>query len=233
MLSNRLITLSTATLAGALVALTPAAGAATLTVLPLSGGNFQDPAGTLVVDNLIDGGPAARDGERDVDRNRDNLQSFTIPTATQIDSIAFNIVNFQSGGSATPLRFEFFAIADASVTDPAPVGPIIDTFTFVAADLGLTNGSSATLVFDVLDTAAAAGSAFAARFEEPNGTGNTTHFIQLARNFGYDGGRASETGTDPAANEDYAFGVVQVVPEPASLALVGLGGLCLLGRRRA
>jgi hypothetical protein len=54
---------------------------------------------------------------------------------------------------------------------------------------------------------------------------------------GYNGAIPSNAFTDlvsPSTNEAF-FGIAQVptsVPEPASLALIGLGGLALLGRRR-
>ncbi len=210
------------------------ANAATFSILPLDASNqWQDPAG-LVLDNLRGGftiNPVGEFGERDIKSNRDNAQSFTITSATIIDKVAINFAETLSDGGST--TFEFFAVADANAATLTPLGGIIDSVTFTSATLGVGTNDAGTLIFDVVDTVAAANSAFAIRFDTASSMTTRTvkweHFD--ANETGYPGGAGYQANA-PTVGRDYTLGVV-AVPEPATMSLLVLGGLGVLLRRRS
>lgn len=211
------------------LALSAPATAATLSVLPLDGdGLFQDPEG-LVLDQLRKNAASAQH-ERDVDNNRDNGQSFTITAATVIDKIAISYSVLAADGTDT--TFEFFRVANPLASTLTPDGGIIDSITFNGSDPAFGGNAAGTLIFDVANTAAAAGDAFAIRFDTAGGTSHTIKWEILDNSTAasYPGGMAYENGSQ--FNKVYSFGVI-AVPEPASLTLLALGGLLLARKRPA
>lgn len=215
----------TAALSFALVA---PASAATMSTLPLGDGLFQAPDG-LVVDLLLTGQTEGKPTERDVDSNRDNAQSFTITADTIIDKIVINYSDLNTSGTST--TFEFFRVTDANASGLIPDGDIIDSITFDGSHAAFNGNTHGTLIFDVIDTLASQGDMFAIRFDTGAGTSHSIKWKILDNHSSasYDGGTAYENNS--AFAKIYAMGVV-AVPEPASLALLGAGGLMMMLRRR-
>jgi hypothetical protein len=206
----------------------PLSAATIFSVLARDGSNnYQAPAGPTLVDNLLTGSSSSGN-IRNISANRDNAQTFTTTTVGTIDKIAINFGGFSSV-STTPLVFELFRTVNA--TDNLPASPVlIDSLSFTAADMIAALGStpdSGTLVFDVVDTSAAIGDTFAFRF---NSGAGFDAFMQWGGNNLYADGDYFE-GNTPRGEGDRAFAVMSV-PEPSSAALIGLGGLALILRRR-
>jgi hypothetical protein len=207
----------------------PLSAATIFSVLALDGSNnFQAPAGSTLVDTLNTGSSTSPDN-RGISANRDNAQTFTTTTAGTIDKIAINFDGFSSS-STTPLVFELFRTVNATANLLAsPV--LIDSLSLTAADMSAALGSTpvrGTLVFDVVDTSAAIGDTFAIRF---NSDAGFVYFMQWSGgNSTYADGKYYE-GNIGRANTDRALAVMSI-PEPSSAALIGLGGLALILRRR-
>jgi hypothetical protein len=198
---------------------------ATYSVLPLDGsGDYQAPAGILAFDQLRTGfGPNEGTFERDVRSNRDNAQTFTLPSATTIDKIA---INFQEAPvAAATATFEFFSVADPEASTLTPV-TMIDSVSFSNTDLGTASG---TLVFDVANTVAAANSSFAVRLNTDSSTTAVFKWTFVATT--YANGHRYENNSRPSQDEDYTVGVV-AVPEPATAMLLSASMLGLAMRRR-
>ncbi len=199
-------------LGGLCLAAASLATAAELSGLPVVDENFQKPAGTLLVDHLQTSAAVTNSTGLDFDKNRDLSQSFTVLESGTIDKIAINFETFSTTGSATPVVFEFFRVADPAAETLTPDGPIIDTLSFTAEDitaLGFVSGDEGTLIFDVADTAAVANDAFAIRFDTQEDPGQTTtHIVKWRRdNPGtYPDGRAYSNNVSPPG--DFIFGVV-------------------------
>lgn len=197
--------------------------AAVISVVPTDeNGALQDPDG-LVYNQLRAGTvPKKNNGERDVKEGRNNAQTFTLGQAVTIDKIAINFQESPVGSQA--VKFEFFSVATADGNPLTPVS-IIDSVDFEGSDLG---GAAGTLVFDVADTVAAAGSSFGIRFTTSSAT--SLAFKWMFATNEYDGGTRYEKG-NLQADDDYTIGVI-AVPEPASMALAAVAGCPLLLRRR-
>ncbi len=212
----------------AILALTAtSAHAATLSGLSVSGGNYQWPTATLLADNEQVSAAVDSSSGHDLKSNRDQGNTFTITQNGTIDLIAMNFESFNSSGTAD-LTFLFYEVVSAS--NPTQVGATIDSLTVSAADvsaLGFANGDEGTLVFDVTNTAVTTGGTYALQFDTPN---DSNLLMKWRRdNAGsYAGGQSFGTTAAP----DYHFGVYDAIPEPSSGALLGLGGLALVTRRR-
>ena len=227
-MKNRIKTNSTLVALAGISLTVSAASAATISGLALSGGDYQWPTSTLLADN--EQVSAAVDGSsgHDLKDNRDQGNTFTIAQDGTIDLIAMNFESFNSSGSAT-ITFNFYEVNSAS--DPTQVGGIIDSLAVSAADvtgLGFANGDEGTLVFDVVDTAVTAGGTYALQFDTVSGQTGT--IIKWRKGGSYTGGQSFGNVTNAP---DYHFGVYAVaVPEPSTTALLGLGGVALILRRR-
>ena len=211
-----------------LVCHAPHAFSASISVLPLSGGDFQAPSDAehLVFDQLRTGfAPDENTFERDVKGDRDNAQTFTLVDATTIDKIAINFQNAPLDTSET--TFEFFSVADPTASTLTP-SSILDTYTFSSADLGTSAG---TLVFDIVDTSATANSSYGVRFDTQSSTSLVFKWTFVPTAYA----DAERYENNNAASDDdlYSIGVVSV-PEPSTLALFGLvaGALALLRKRK-
>ncbi len=210
------------------------ASAVTISVLPLDENNLLQNPDNLVLDYLRGGETIGARTERDVKDNRDNAQSFLLTTATTIDAIAIQYSDLRTNGAT--MTFEFFRVADADATSLIVDGDIIDSFTFDGSHPAFNGNLAGTLIFDVTDTVAAAGDAFAIRFDTDPGTTHSFKWEILhdkRNDVGFTGGQAYEKNTGGGSNfhKVYTIGVV-AVPEPASLSLLGISGLALLRRRR-
>lgn len=209
-----------------IVLTTSAASAATLSGIAVSGGNYQWPTLPLLADNEQTSSTVGSGTAHDLKQGRNQGMTFTVTQNGTIDLIAMNFESFSSGGNAD-FTFNFFEVQSA--TNPTQVGATIDTVTVTAADVtaaGFANGDEGTLVFDVTDTAVTMGGTYALQFITTN-----NNYIVKWRNDtdGYTGGQPF--GDDFKAN-GYNFGVYGAVPEPSTAALLGLGGLALILRRR-
>jgi len=175
--------------------------------------------------------------------NRDNTQSFTLDTAIHVDKFVMSVNAARDGSTVT---FRLFEVPGSATGSTLVLGTEIlsEAYTFTAADAAATTGVSDDgvgtdnlLTWDITNTVLAAGK-YALQFDD-DGTGDLSV-----------GWRASSTGTnkydDGAAyrlfgegddnelsvrDQDATLGIV-AVPEPASVLLLGLGSLCMLGRKR-
>lgn len=231
----------TASLITALVACSTlvagSATAATISILPTTGG--VTPAYQAPSEPLLGGNPTTdpTGSAQDVRSNRDPGLRFEIDSTGTIDKIALFVTNFVSSGTRN-FTINFFKIDPATTSQADLTGrfgettyeaSVIDsTATITATDLsnlGVSDGDDFTLVVDVADTAVTAGEVYAAQIDI---LANGTDDILSLR---YNGSYTEGFGIGANIVGDYhlaAYGV----PEPGSLALMGLGGLLIARRRR-
>ena len=225
-----------------------------LRVLTLSGVAFlttaaQTQAGVIVngvgswptspaleaIDNFQD------DAALDVKDNRRHTQTFQLTTPVTLDKAYIDTTGIVSNKSFT---IDIFAVADtnagtAGSPPPAPATPLLS----VTGNTGSLSGAS-ILEFDFTGSD---------EITLPASVGTAGYAIQINRTQSdlafkwrynlagstdadlYTAGQGYATAFTPEtthANDDFTLALV-AVPEPASLALLGLGTLMLLPRRRA
>ena len=193
----------------------PALGTPVITGSKVSGGSYQWPGATILTANLQMDATVNGTSGRELMLNRDQGQTFTVPVAGTIESIAINFESFSPAGT-TNFTFRFFRVQNANASIINPVGNIIDIVTVNAAkltSLGFVNGDEGTLVFDVTDTVAAAGDAFAIQFDTDS-TGSPAIKWRTDHAASYPGGKyfGSDSVVFPEVlPPDYRFGVYGTV----------------------
>lgn len=173
--------------------------------------------------------------------NRDNTQSFTLDTAINVDKFIMSVNAAREGSTVT---FRLFEVPGSTTGGVLVLGTEVlsEAYTFTAADAAATTGVSDDgvgtdnlLTWDITDTVLAAGN-YALQFDD-DGTSDLSVGWRASSSSKYAGGAAYRLfgeGEDDELSvraQDATLGIV-AVPEPASLALLGLGGLCMLGRKR-
>lgn len=179
--------------------------------------------------------------------NRDLTQSFTLDTAIDVDKFLLS-VNGANEGSTVNLRL--FNVPGDTVASVLVLGTEIlsEAYTFTAADAIATGGGGNAgdntdnlLTWDVSSLNLAAGK-YALQIDGPDN--GTTHIRWRRKgenpnsNPYADGRFYRDNGNDGDLDQfgntdlDAALGIV-AIPEPASLILLGLGSICLVGRSRS
>jgi hypothetical protein len=159
---------------------------------------------------------------RSIKSNRNAHQTFTISAATTLDKIYVQVSSFVAGNTYS---FELLKLS-GSAND----APISVTSTILSTTLDTPSGATSTGVttYDFSDTDLTAG-AYAIRFNRSGSTDVYNVFTNTTGGGAYSGGFYQETPAQSARDLGFA---VAVVPEPASLAALGLGGLVAMRRRR-
>lgn len=183
------------------------------------------------------------DAALDVKPSRLLTQTFQVATPLQIDNFYIDASGIQNQETFT---ISIFAVADvnAGTANTPPTGvKLLTTMTATTPDVA--DGTAAILEFDLTGTdkiilAPSVGTTgYAVQF---NRTASDLAFQWRYNIAGpddtdlYPAGQGYSTVFAPEtihANDDFTLAFVGVVPEPASLALLALGGLLLLPRRRA
>ncbi len=155
-------------------------------------------------------------------------QTFQVGTAFQLDAVYFK---YKDASAGTALTLEIFTVADVKATTLIPIASVLPAVSFNLVNA--VGGTSQILELDLTGTdqvllAASTGTAgYAARLTKASGA------VKLYRTTSnaYAGGDKYINGSI-SSDRDWTFAATAVIPEPASLALLGLGGLCLLGGRR-
>jgi len=175
------------------------------------------------------GAPTSGSGEKD---DRNITQTFTLDGAVDVDAFVLNIHRALDGASVT---FRLFEVSNPD-TDPFVAGTQLasEAYTFTTADESATadvggNRTFSLLTWDITNINLAAGS-YAVQIDGPDVPNAaivwSTTTDNIAGGSFYRDGNVRNNGGSTAA-----LGVVEV-PEPASLVLLGLGSLCLMGRTR-
>lgn len=181
----------------------------------------------------------------DVKSDRQQTQTFTLDSATDVDAFAFFV---NRGGSFVDAEGTSLKVFEVSAVDGDPLN-ITNTLLDEALPVGFDfTGDDKLLVLDIDDLNLAAGS-YAVQL---NSTGSFP-FVRWKHDLAVDdqgdpldpdsytggaayyddgGGSLVPGGGNSGDPNDRAFAVI-AVPEPASVALLGLGGLALLRRRSA
>jgi hypothetical protein len=180
--------------------------------------------------------------------DRSALQTFTVPAAFDLAAITL-LVNRVAQNSSTEFR-----LIDFGTTNPN--GSSITTATITAATLlaSHTHTQSAAYGADALSaltwaldsSVTLSASRYYGLVVTGKNASNNALVWHRANNDPYAGGRAYlnpaqntsyttsdfGTGGSGALGNDWAMGLVAVIPEPASLALLGAGALLMAARRR-
>ena len=188
-----------------------------------------------------------RNGGGDV---RGAVQTLTWNTTDALS--AYGLQFDESQGSFDPFNQSHQYVIDVQLlnttgTLDAVVSTVAsETITIEAADVAPSgSGSPSYLLIDFdADIPLVQGESYAFHLypaaAQPNPVNQRLYFAQTDTSNPYAGGFGNQTNAAPRATggdfgrQDYELGAFAVaVPEPTSLALVGIGGLALLQRRRA
>lgn len=170
-----------------------------------------------------------------------DVESFTRANIPTLDTASGTLNGVVSSGSDDPQLFRTFTTSGGAITPAA--GDTFTTLEFRVQEIDDLTGTPIA-VFDPTGLIFIANGTILA-----NGTANPTDFTAVAsgNNFFTVTADISALGSTPinsirldpvggAATRSNSFAVdfirVNTVPEPASMALLGLGTLCMLGRRR-
>jgi hypothetical protein len=219
------------------------------------------PSGSVLVSQLSDLGPGAQDNNRDYANNTGPAgQTFQVATTGTAYSVVvkargdgasgwttgplpfdgteqwqLQIGSVNGGGAITPIDTENFTgfVAGANITDyltfnlanPVPMITGVNYEYTISVDNAAHTGAP------WMGWAHSTGDALASGYAMNN---DTSMVNGSAGFYGGDGGTTPVMGGFAAPNPvsyDYAFAILQV-PEPTTVALLGLGGLALVAFRR-
>jgi hypothetical protein len=217
------------------VVLVSSAHAASITTSPTA------PASNIITSQLVDLGPGTQANDRDfTDNGGPPGQTFTVPSATQLGSVT--VLGRDNGGSFSPGTFGI-QIGSVDTT----TGRITELARETANATGVTANNQyltfsldnpvslvpgTTYAFSILSSAGWFGLAHGTGDDYASGQAfNNALTTTSAGNA--DPRRTFNGFVSPnPGGYDYVFALQTVVPEPGGVAVLCLGGLGLLARRR-
>ncbi len=220
------------TAAVAAFCLTAAAHAASITDNDATWPTDNNAGESVDVYSVADGNAALTTAEFDTKDDRVNGQSFEATKSGTIERIYFSA--FGGGDSFTINVFEVSDIDDPIVTQGAQVGSEITVDAFTPSGKGENYEVTLTALEQFSVTA---GQGYLILIEDADNSGTAFKWSHILDD-GNDEPTPNFSPGVPVRNgskhsrPEFDFGVAWAVPEPASLALLGLGGLFLMPRRR-